>query len=221
MITRYQIFCVLFCVISYSVSAQSIEISGFFSSSNAKFYQNVPGLKISYTQHFNMRYLFAGISSSFKMNSYSEIGGDPSGVVHNIMRDVEGKLFVNSISLGIARNLFNKQENRLSIGGYASLNYFKFNDERHYFLYESGAIGYDYVSTYSELIKNKLGLGCFLEIELKSILFDNTSLFTRMNTEIIFYDARFITGSPFHVGNIFNFRFHLGIKIYLNNNHYY
>ena len=211
--------CILLTVFSFGISGQSIEIGSIFSSSTAKFYQNAPGLHISYAHHFEKRYLFIGISSSFKKNSYSEIAGDLIDGRGYVMKDVDGELFVNSIQVGVARNLINLKESRLSVGGYASLNYFKFNDDRHYFNYEYGVVGSDYFTKVSKIENHKIGLGCYLDFELKNIILENTSLFTRINGEIIQYDGN-IKGILFSNPRIINFKIHLGIKINFSNNYY-
>jgi hypothetical protein len=204
----------IFCFIEIQIWAQTIEIGVTYTSSNANFYKNIPGLNIGFAYHLKNQYFFSGITTSFKNNSFSEISSNLSAGRGYIMRKVDGNILANSLKLGIVQKLKNSKYICISAGGYACLNYFKFDDNIHYFNYESGIIGYDHFSSRDDFEKNKVGFGCLIDLELKQVIFDNTSLFSRFNSEIIYYDGN-IEGLSFINPSIASVCFMLGIKINL------
>jgi hypothetical protein len=85
----------------------------------------------------------------------------------------------------VAQILKNTDQVSLSLGGFASLNYLKFDEK---------IVGYEFIkdreggiwySSNNEFVKNRLGFGAFLDMEIKQIFFHNTSLFSRFGTHYI------------------------------------
>jgi hypothetical protein len=130
------------------------------------------------------------------------------------MRNVKGKLKVSSIKLGIAHKIKNSDEICLSIGGFASLNYFKFNEDINSYDFYTTREGSFWSSTRNELLKNRWGLGCFVDMEIKHIAFKNTSLFSRFGADLIGYTRNPVRDDSMNfIGDIKSIEFVLGLRI--------
>jgi hypothetical protein len=208
------IILILVFAFTYDSFSQTIDLGANFSSTNTAFYKNSPGINLGFAYELKSQYFLIGITNSWKNNNYFETSYSdiPPGI---ISRKIKGDFSSTAINIGIAQKIKNTNELCIAIGGYAGLNYFKFDDYIYnYYLGEGG--WYFEKHSRNEIRKNKIGFGGFVEFELKSLFFKNISLFTRINTEYIdFSESRY--GGSFGVDKIGKFSVQLGLKIPLVN----
>lgn len=210
------IFASLFSFLGNQLYSQSLEVGTSFSSSNAAFYKNTPGVRIGFSYELKRQFLFTEIYSSIKNNSYSEIEPDLSDGKGYIMYMAKGKFYANSIKLGIAQKLIDTKVFCISAGTYACLNYFYINENRHYFYYENETLGSDNITDLEKRYNNRPGIGGLIDLELKKLISNRISLYSRIGGDIIHFDGR-ILGNPFAVNKIASLNYTLGIKIKLTN----
>ena len=214
------ILCFALLLSSYALFAQKIEIGASYLSSADRFYKNVPGLNFRYTYSFKKQYLFSELNTSEKKNSYTVSGPIGYSAVESYFnRNVNGKLHTNSIRLGVAQILKNTDQVSLSLGGFVSLNYLKFDETIVDYDFINGREVSIWYSSNNEFIKNKPGFGAFLDMEIKQILFHNTSLFSRVGTHYINlgYVENQQIGLGVQINSIMvNLEFVFGIRFNLN-----
>lgn len=169
-----------------TLSAQTIEIGANYSSSSQIFYKNVPGMSLRYSYSFRKQYLFSELSISEKTNSYTEsnAAGYPTHESYLTQR-VDGELHANTIRLGAAQFLKNTDQVSLSAGGFVSLNYLKFDEKIVAYDFTEDREGDIWYKSNDESLKNRLGFGAFLDMEIKQIPLRNTALFSRVGTHYI------------------------------------
>jgi len=169
-------------IIGSPVFAQSLELGANFASSNENFYKNVLGGNIAYIQHFKKQYVFVQYKYSFKNNSYSEFGAGVN-IGDYEARKADGTVMNQSIKLGLAQKLVNTSEVCLSVGVSGSLNYLTFDEDIISIAFSENRDGLLFKYNEKESFKNRFGIGGFVDMELKQILFDRLSLFSRVGVE--------------------------------------
>jgi hypothetical protein len=179
------IICVLIAVIFISVKnslAQSFELAGTYTTSDASFYKNTPGISFAYAHHFKKQFVFVELGTAKNENNTF------ASFDHNIfdsydIKSINGSFSTSSVNIGAAQKIVTSNCMEFSIGAEAGLNYYKPD-------FEITSVGLDkerneiiYFNTYAETEKrkNKFGIGAFIDMELKNIFFDNLSIFSRLN----------------------------------------
>lgn len=193
-------------------SAQTIEFGTSYSSGNVPFYKNVPSVFLGFNYNFKHQTIFLNLSTSFKNYTYSLNYRDS---YYNDIIIINGKMYVNSLRLGLSQILLNTENSRISIGGYGSVTYFKYNDNwTHFFV--SDSINSHWSGTRNHSYNNRIGFGGFIDFEIKHVFFDNVSLFTRIAGEdIVHYQEEVYGGDPFNYSNIQFLSCFVGVRINL------
>jgi len=202
-------------IIAAETHGQTIEIGANFTSSNAPFYKNAFGINMGFNYNFKKQYLLAEIKGSLKNNSYSQIAPDLSDGSGYVMHEVDGKMQNISIRTGIGQKIVSTNELGISLGVFMSLNYFKLKEDIHYFNYDPIMMNFDKNISKDEFVKNRIGGGLFIDLELKQIILKNISLFSRCIADIVKYDGQ-IDGDPFCTSSIKDLGFSIGMKVALN-----
>jgi hypothetical protein len=213
---KYLFASIIISSFSYEISAQTIELGADYTTTNAIFYKNTPGIHIGFAYHLKNQFLFTEVKTSLKHNSYSETEPNISGGINDYLtKNVNGKILINTLKLGIAQKVINSNEVCLSIGCFASLNYFIINDKIIYMAFAEGKDGIISNDTNNEILKNKFGYGCLIDFEIKKILFENLSIFTRVEVARTKFQPE-IRGLSFTTLDFNSIGFSLGLKINLN-----
>jgi hypothetical protein len=162
-------------------SAQSLELSGTFTSSDARFYKNTPGLSLAYSHHLKKQFIFIEVrASQKKQNSYSEISRYLWTDTYDI-KLFEGDFYHASARLGIAQKLITSEYFDFSIGLVTGLNYYKNDNEVRYLGFDTRLIGSVADGHETDIRIGRFGYGAIIDMELKRILIDNLSLFARLD----------------------------------------
>lgn len=162
--------------------AQSFELAGTYATSDANFYKNTPGVSFAYSHHFKKQFVFIELKTSKNGNNTF------ASFDHNIfdsydIKSINGCFSTSSVNVGAAQKIVTSDCLEFSVGADAGLNYYKQD-------YEITSIGLDkerneiiHFNTRNETEKrkNKFGIGAFIDMELKRIVFDDLSIFSRLN----------------------------------------
>jgi hypothetical protein len=189
---------------------QEIDISSLFSTSTASYYKNAKGLSLDYSKRFNKYKLSIGLHGIIKNNDFSEIGGDLSDGRGYIIREIKGKLSIIGIDLGISRIVIENDFYQISLGPFLLSNFYKFNDNIHYYDLGNGNSG-DFKR--DECKSNKLGIGMSFNLELKNVLLKKISIISKFKPCIVRYESHSLKNDdPFYqpIQGITNFE--LGIS---------
>ena len=214
---KLRIFLVLITIglMNIGLSAQTVDVGTNFTTSNAPFYKDVPGLQLGFYYHFKRQFVFTELKSSLKNNSYtiSQAEWSPGSKSYTSQR-VNGKLFVNTLKLGIAQKIKNSEAVCISLGAFASMNYFKFDDQIVTYEYIEMSEGNIWHRDGNELVKNRWGLGCFIDMEIKQVFLKNTSLFSRIGMDYIelVSSKNIQRGLSFQTNNMTSLEFALGLR---------
>lgn len=194
--------------------AQSFELAGTYTTSDALFYKNTPGVSFAYAHHFRKQFVFVEMKTSKKNNnSFADF-------YYNIFETYDiksgnGSFSASSVNIGAAQKIVTTDCLEFSVGADAGLNYYQQDNE-------ITSIGLDkerneiiYFNTESEIEKrkNKFGIGAFIDMELKNVFFDNLSVFSRLNIYHSDYiDEPIIRDDVPKTSNINSVSFRIGVK---------
>ena len=162
--------------------AQSFELAGTYTTSDASFYKNTPGISFAYAHHFKKQFVFVELGTAKNGNNTF------ASFYHNIfdsydIKSINGCFSTSNVNVGAAQKIVTSDCLEFSVGADAGLNYYKQD-------YEITSIGLDkerneiiHFNTRNETEqrKNKFGIGAFIDMELKRIVFDDLSIFSRLN----------------------------------------
>lgn len=172
-------FSIILLFVSSVAFAQSLELGANFASSNENYYKNVFGGNIAYIQHFKKQFVFVQYKYAFKNNSYSNFSGGLNLGEYDAQK-ADGTVINQSIKLGLAQKLLNTSELCLSLGASGSLNYLTFDEDIIRIAFSENRDGLLYKYNKKESFKNRFGIGAFIDMEFKQILFNRLSLFSRV-----------------------------------------
>lgn len=203
-----------FFILLKSSLAQSFELAGTYTTSDANFYKNTPGVSFAYAHHFKKQFVFVELKTAEKSeNSFANFD-------YNIfdsydIKSVNGSFSTSSVNVGVAQKIVTSDCLEFSVGADAGLNYYKQNNE--YISIgldkERNEIIYFNTSNEIEKRKNKFGIGAFIDMELKNIFFDNLSVFSRLNIYHSDYiDKPIIRDDVPKTSNINSVSFRIGVK---------
>lgn len=203
-----------FFILVKSSRAQSFELAGTYTTSDALFYKNTPGVSFAYAHHFRKQFVFVEMKTSKKNNnSFADF-------YYNIFETYDiksgnGSFSASSVNIGAAQKIVTTDCLEFSVGADAGLNYYQQDNE-------ITSIGLDkerneiiYFNTESEIEKrkNKFGIGAFIDMELKNVFFDNLSVFSRLNIYHSDYiDEPIIRNDVPKTSNINSVSFRIGVK---------
>lgn len=170
--------------ISSVVFAQSLEFGANFASSNRNYYKNVFGGNLGYLQHFKKQFVFVQYKYAFKNNSYSNFSGGLYYGEYDAQK-ADGTVINQSIKLGLAQKLINTSEVCFSLGASGSLNFLTFDEEIISIAFSENRDGLLFKYNKKDSFKNRFGIGAFIDMELKQILFNRLSLFSRVEADYV------------------------------------
>lgn len=133
------------------------------------------------------------------------------------IRKADGTVVNQSIQLGLGQKLINTSEVCLSIGASGSLNYLTFNEDIISIAFSENRDGLLHKYNKKESFNNRLGFGGFVDMELKQILFNRLSLFSRVeaNNVSLVPTKHIQRGLPFLKVDYSSVEFMLGIRFNL------
>lgn len=162
--------------------AQSFELAGTYTTSDANFYKNTPGISFAYSHHFKKQFVFVELKTSKKgNNSFTDFHHSISDFY--TVESVNGSFSASSVDIGLAQKIITSNCLEFSVGVDGGLNYYK-QDNKYIsigLVKNRNEILYFNNENEIEERKNKLGIGAFIDMELRNIFFDNLSLFSRLN----------------------------------------
>lgn len=204
----------IFTIHTYS---QTLELATNYTTSSAIFYKNTFGINIGFIYQLKNQYLFTELETSQKKNSYSEIAPSMSSSDLYYIEKVTGKILINKFKFGIAQKVMNSDKVCISLGGYASLNYFKIDNKIEFLGFSTTREGTILFDTEDEILKNKLGFGGLIDLDIKQFLFENLSLFSRIEVAHTKFEPHGL-GVPFTTFGFNYIGFAFGLRINLKKN---
>ncbi len=193
--------------------AQSIELAGTYTTSDVDFYKNTPGISFAYSYHLKRQFVFVELKTSKKANNSF------TSLYHNIsdyhtIKSVNGSFSASSVDIGLAQKIITSNCLEFSVGVDAGLNYYKQDNE-----YISIGLNKDrneilYFNNENEIVKrkNKFGIGAFIDMELKRIIFDDLSIFSRLNIYHSDYAKPIVLNNTYQTSYVNRISFRLGLK---------
>lgn len=194
--------------------AQSFELAGTYTTSDANFYKNTPGISFAYSHHFKRQFVFVELKTAQKNNiSFSDFYHDITG--YYIIESVNGSFSTSSVNIGAAQKIVTSDCLEFSVGAEAGLNNYKPDLEITSVTLdrERNEISYFNTGSESEKRKNKFGIGAFIDMELKNVFFENLSVFSRLDIYHISYNEPLQRGGgSFMAVDINSIGFRVGVK---------
>ena len=213
-IISFSLFFLLFFILVKSSLAQSFELAGTYTTSDANFYKNTPGISFAYSHHFKRQFVFVELKTAQKNNiSFSDFYHDITG--YYIIESVNGSFSTSSVNIGAAQKIVTSDCLEFSVGAEAGLNNYKPDLEITSVTLdrERNEISYFNTGSESEKRKNKFGIGAFIDMELKNVFFNNLSVFSRLNIYHSDYiDKPIIRDDVPETLNINSVSFRIGVK---------
>jgi hypothetical protein len=194
--------------------AQSIELAGTYTTSDANFYKNTPGVSFAYSHHFKKQFVFVEFKAAKKGNN-SFTSFDYTVSEYYRIVSTQGSFSTSSVNVGAAQKIVTSNCLDFSVGADAGLNYYKQDNEVISIGLdkERNEIIYFNTSNETEKRKNKFGIGAFIDIELKRIFFDNLSIFSKLNIYHSDYiDKPVLRNDVPKTSSINSISFRIGIK---------
>jgi hypothetical protein len=157
-------------------------LAGTYTTSDANFYKNTPGVSFAYAHHFKKQFVFVELKTAKKgNNSFTSFDYSPNGYYR--IESVNGSFSTSGVNIGAGQKIVTFDCMEFSVGADAGLNYYNQN-------FEITSVGLDkerneiiyfHTDNETEKRKNKFGIGAFVDMELKNVFFNNLSVFSRLN----------------------------------------
>ena len=213
-IISFSLFFLLFFILVKSSLAQSFELAGTYTTSDANFYKNTPGVSFAYAHHFKKQFVFVELKTAKKgNNSFTSFDYSPNGYYR--IESVNGSFSTSGVNIGAAQKIVTSDCLEFSVGADAGLNYYQQDNE-------ITSVGLDkernetiyfHTDKETEKRKNKFGIGAFIDMELKNVFFNNLSVFSRLNIYHSDYiDKPIIRDDVPETLNINSVSFRIGVK---------
>lgn len=194
--------------------AQSFELAGTYTTSDANFYKNTPGVSFAYSHHFKKQFVFVELKTAKKgNNSFTSFDYSPNGYYR--IESVNGSFSTSGVNIGAAQKIVTTDCLEFSVGADAGLNYYNqdFEITSVGLDKERNEIIYFHTDKETEKRKNKFGIGAFVDMELKNVFFNNLSVFSRLNIYHSDYiDKPIIRDDVPKTLNINSVSFRVGVK---------
>ena len=184
----------IFAIACYTLSAQSFELSGVFTTSGLNEFRNTFGTELGYNFGSKSNHYFSLQFSYCQKKAYYDdiwIDEESIGPLYPMYYFTEytskGKRF--GIHFYYDYLLINNEKSALKIGtglAYYNFYYYKEYELMHYRFWADTLI-YQCSGSFYESKRNKIGVNLHLEFALKSVVFEKLDLFTRIKGEFISY----------------------------------
>lgn len=189
-----KILTLLLAISYYSLTAQSFELSGLFTTTGINDFKNVLGYDLGYgLKKINQNRISFHFTHCIKEASYDKIYIDEESNGHQFPEYYFSKINSKNQRLGLHLNFSHYliENDNLSFGIGSGLSYYYFFYDRktkltHYRPFPDNF----FQQTESELVynrKNRIGLDLYVEFEIKSVVFERINLFSKLNTGLITY----------------------------------
>lgn len=194
--------------------AQSFELAGTYTTSDANFYKNTPGVSFAYSHHFRRQFVFVELKTAKKgINSFADFYYDALDAYD--IKTVNGSFSTSGVNIGAALKIVTSDCLEFSVGVDAGLNYYQQDNEITSVGLdkERNEIIYFHTDKETEKRKNKFGIGAFVDMELKNVFFDNLSVFSRLNIYHSDYEGKHYPRMDVPITfNINSISFRVGVK---------
>jgi hypothetical protein len=211
---RIVLFSLIFISTIGKASSQSIELAGTITTTYENLFRNLPGVSAAYSYHLKKQFFFLEFQTA-QRNNYEN-----SEVIRTIHADVpyyakitDGSFQYSSMNLGVAQKLITRESFDFSIGLRGGLNYYRMNAQTRFlsfYTFQTGTIDDERID---DKRNHKPGIGLFLDMELKQIVFSNLSLFSRVDFYHSDYsDKPIVHESMPKINNLNMLGFRLGVK---------
>ncbi len=206
---------VLLLFVFLDVSAQSIDIAATMTTGNAGFYKNVPGIHIGYTYDLKKQFIFIEANMSRKSNNdYAEYSRYLTSEESYLIQLKNGSFSTAGINLGIAQKIVASEWFNFSAGVKGGLNYYQLENDVQYLNFHAGQNGTYSTETEKEIRKNKPGIGILLDMELKRVIINKLSLFSRIDLYHSGYSNKHVVLDDIvKTHTITSFGFKMGLKL--------
>ena len=185
---------ILFAISYCSLTGQSFELSGLFTTTEINDFKNTFGYDLGYNfKNFNKNRISINFSHCIKNASYDDIKVDesshgpqfPEYYFYKVNSDNQRFGFHFSFYHSLIDNDFSK----LGIGSKLSYYYFIFHKETELTYYRPFPDNFIQQTESKSIFdrKNKIGLDLFIEFEINSVVSERLNLFSRINTGLITY----------------------------------
>jgi hypothetical protein len=185
---------ILFVISFSSLTGQSFELSGLFTTTEINDFKNAFGYDLGYSlKNINQNRISFNFSHSIKNAYYDDIkvdkGSNGPQFPEYYFYQINSKNQRFGLHFNFCHYLIENDKSRLGIGSRLSYYFFVYNRKTeltHYRPYPDNFIQ----QTVSESVynkKNQIGLDIFAEFEIKSVLAERINLFSRINTGLITY----------------------------------
>lgn len=185
---------ILFAISYFSLTGQSFELSGLFTTTEINDFKNTYGYNLGYSlENVNQNRISCHFTHCIKDASYDDIRVDesingpqfPEYYFYQINSDNQRFGF----HFNFCHYLIENDNSNLGIG--TGLSYYFFSYDRkteltHYRPYPDNFIQQsEFETTFNK--KNKFGFDLFIDFEVKSVVLKKLNLFLRLNTGLITY----------------------------------
>jgi len=185
---------ILFAISYCSLTGQSFELTGLFTTTEINDFKNAFGYDLGYNfKNYNQNRISINFSHCIKDASYDDIKVDESSNGPQFPEYYFYKVNSDNQRIGFHFNfchyLMENDNSSLGIGSRLSYYYFFYDRKTeltHYRPYPDNFIR----QTTTESVYNKnnrIGLDIFIEFEIKSVVVERLNLFSRINTGLITY----------------------------------
>lgn len=164
---------------------QQLEVSGLFSSSTAKEYQNCLGYELGYNHFFKKNRFGVSFRQSFYNTEYDDIRVSTSDGVSMYIQEYAPQNRRIALNLTYSNQFISNEKSNLYIGGSLGLNYFQLKGN--YSRIANGNLSYHQAS-YEYAKNNRIGLGILIEYELLQIISERISTSIKLNPELTSFD---------------------------------
>lgn len=185
---------ILFALCFNSITGQSFEISGLFTTSELNDFKNTFGYDLGYNFKNNKRkQISIHLSHCIKNASYDETKIDKESNGPQYPEYYFYKINSQNQRLGLfcnfEYNLFDNDFSAFGIGSSLSYYFFTFDKKTELIYYRPFPDNFiqdtESESKYNKL--NRIGVDLFIEFELKSVLVKKINIFSRLNAGLITY----------------------------------
>ncbi len=185
---------ILFAISYCSLTGQSFELSGLFTTTEINDFKNAFGYDLGYgLKNHNQNRISFHFTHCLKDALYNDINVDKESNGPQFPEYYFYKINSKNQRLGLhinfCHNLIENDNSSLGIGSGLSYYYFFYDRKTeltHYRPYPDNFIRQTVSeSTYNK--NNRIGLDIFIEFEIKSVVVERISLFSRINAGLITY----------------------------------
>ncbi len=207
MIKRIQIL-ILLILTPQILFSQRISVGASYFNTDAFFLKSIPGVTLGYEHQISKFNIFGNAHAGIRDYAYTE----SSGFVNHIIQTGSGEVFKGGINLGASYNMISSEHYQISVGSYLGINYIQRVEDCRLIAYEiDHPVDLSYKSI-DEWHLNRLGWGVSVDVEVKHVLLDQLSVFTRIEAGQTRLKDEIASGIPFEVNGYNGITFSWGVK---------